>query len=345
MKRLILWLWGSLVLAVIATAVLVFWAQAELATADAVPADTSLEIPAGTPYQGVLQQLAEAGRLSDRQVLWLRVRARLLGAPKIKAGEYRIAARQSPDQIIAELVAGKVVLHRIQIIEGWTLQQAVTVVREHPAIDAVLDPADLAPERLMTALGLDDRPAEGRLRPDTYAFPRGTTDRDFLRRAAEAQQAAVARWWATRDENLPLDSPEALLIMASIIEKETGLGSERFEVSGVFANRLRLGMKLQTDPTVAYGVAPDFSGPLLRRHLDTDTPFNTYTRGGLPPTPICLPGDAALEAAARPAETDNLYFVARGDGSGGHTFSRTLAAHNAAVQRYREALRRQADAP
>jgi UPF0755 protein len=345
MKRLILWLWSGLVLVVIATVALVFWAQAELATADSVSSDTVVDIPTGTAYQGVLRQLVDAGRLSDRQVMWLRARARLLGTPQIKAGEYRIAARQSPDQIIAELVAGKVVLHRIQIIEGWTVQQAVKVVRDHPAIDPVLDAADLTPERLMAALGLDDLPAEGRLRPDTYAFPRGTTDRDFLRRAADAQQAAVERWWATRDNALPLDSPDALLIMASIIEKETGLGSERFEVSGVFANRLRRGMKLQTDPTVAYGVAPDFSGPLLRRHLDTDTPFNTYTRSGLPPTPICLPGDAALEAAAKPAETDNLYFVARGDGSGGHTFSRTLDAHNAAVQRYREALRRQAVAP
>lgn len=345
MKRLILALWGVLLLGLAGMLALFAWANAELATADAVMEDTILEIPTGVSYQGALNQLVAAGRLNERQVLWLRLQARLQGAPEIRAGEYRIPPQQSPREIITRMIRGIVVLHTLQITEGWTLQQAVAAVRAHPAITAVLEEESLGLDQLMVALGFEDGPAEGQLRPDTYAFPRGTTDRDFLRRAVSAQQAALTRWWAQRDPELPLDSPEALLIMASIIEKETGLSSERFEVSGVFTNRLRLGMKLQTDPTVAYGVAPDFAGPLLRRHLDTDTPFNTYTRFGLPPTPICLPGEASLEAAARPAATEHLYFVARGDGSGGHVFSKTLAQHNAAVQRYREALRQQRQSP
>ena len=277
------------------------WARFELVTPDAVPHETRLEIPPGASYQAILRQLVDVGRLSARETLWLRIEARLTETPQVKAGEYLIAAEQSPHDIRDLLVSGKVILHRIQLVEGWTTQQAIAAVRSNPAIVQELTEAELALDRLMPALELEGGWAEGRLRPDTYAFPKGTTDRAFLRRAALAQAAEIERWWAQRPDDLPLNSADELLILASIIEKETGLPEERFEVAGVFVNRLKLGMRLQTDPTVAYGVAANFSGPLLRKHLDTDTPFNTYTRDGLPPTAICLPGSASLQAAVAPA--------------------------------------------
>ncbi|WP_084154788.1 endolytic transglycosylase MltG [Polycyclovorans algicola] len=341
MRRLIMGLWAVFVLSLVGALALGLWARFELLTPDTVSEESRLEIAPGTSYQGALGQLIDAGRLSRREALWLRIEARLVGAPEVKAGEYRLAPEQSPYQLRDLLVGGDVLLHRIQIVEGWTTQQAVAAVRRDPAIVQELTEEDLALNRLMAALGLEGESAEGRFKPDTYAFPKGTTDRAFLRRAALAQTAELERWWSQRADDLPLDNPDELLILASIIEKETGLSEERFEVAGVFINRLRRGMRLQTDPTVAYGVAADFSGRLLRKHLDTDTPFNTYTRDGLPPTAICLPGSASLQAAVEPAVTDKLFFVARGDGSGGHVFSKTLAEHNAAVQRYREAIRAQ----
>ena len=341
MRRLIMGLWALFVLGLFLLLAVGLWARFELVTPDPVPHETRLEIPPGASYQAILRQLVDAGRLSARETLWLRIEARLTETPQVKAGEYLIAAEQSPHDIRDLLVSGKVILHRIQLVEGWTTQQAIAAVRSNPAIVQELTEAELALDRLMPALELEGGWAEGRLRPDTYAFPKGTTDRAFLRRAALAQAAEIERWWAQRPDDLPLNSADELLILASIIEKETGLPEERFEVAGVFVNRLKLGMRLQTDPTVAYGVAANFSGPLLRKHLDTDTPFNTYTRDGLPPTAICLPGSASLQAAVAPAESGYLYFVARGDGAGGHVFSKTLAEHNAAVQRYREAIRRQ----
>jgi len=339
MRRLIMGLWGLFVLGLLSVVAVGLWARFELVTPDNVTEETALEIAPGASYQAILRQLVDLGRLSERETLWLRIEARLMDAPEVKAGEYRIAAEQSPHEIRDLLVSGDVILHRIQFVEGWTTQQAVAAVRSHPAIVHELTEEELALDRLMPALELEGGWAEGRFRPDTYAFPKGTTDRAFLRRAALAQSAEIERWWAQRPDDLPLSSPDELLILASIIEKETGMPEERAEVAGVFINRLRRGMRLQTDPTVAYGVAVDFSGRLLRKHLDADTPFNTYTRDGLPPTAICLPGSASLQAAVAPTATENLFFVARGDGTGGHVFSKTLAEHNAAVQRYREALR------
>lgn len=342
MRRLILGAWTALILGLLMLAAVALWARYELTAPDDVVHETYFEIPPGTAYQTVLRQLVDSGRLNWRSAFWLRVEARIMEAPEVKAGEYRIPPEQTPYEIRELLVSGDVILHRIQFVEGWTTQQAVAAVRAHPAVVHVLEEEALSLDKLMPALGLESAWAEGRFRPDTYAFPKGTTDRSVLRRAALAQEAEVERWWALRPDDLPIDTPEEMLILASIIEKETGVPEERFEVAGVFINRLRLGMKLQTDPTVAYGVAPDFNGRLLRRHLDTDTPFNTYTREGLPPTAICLPGSASLQAVVQPATTENLFFVARGDGTGGHVFSKTLAQHNAAVQRYREVMRSRA---
>jgi UPF0755 protein len=301
--------------------------------------DQVIEIAPGASYRGVLDQLAAAGLLRDIEVLALRLQARLQGAPTLKAGEYRL----QPGMTVADTVSlfrdGRVKLHALQLLEGWTAAQAIEAVRAHPAITPALDVAALEPSALMAALDLGDGHAEGRLRPETYHFPKGTTDAAFLRRAARAQSAALARIWAARQPSLPLKDADAALILASIVEKETGLASERAEVAGVFVNRLRLGMRLQTDPTIIYGLGSRFDGNLRRRDLEADGPYNTYTRAGLPPTPICLPGEASLQAAVQPATTEALFFVAKGDGSGAHAFSRTLEAHNRAVQAYLRRLR------
>ena len=202
------------------------------------------------------------------------------------------------------------------------------------ARDPVLDDdaASMDDAQLMTALGRAGVPAEGRFLPETYVFTRGETSLALLDRAADAMDAALAEAWAARREDTPLESPEQLLTLASIIEKETGKASERPEIAGVFVRRLRMGMRLQTDPTVIYGLGAAFDGNLRRVDLETDTPFNTYTRFGLPPHAIAMPGRAALMAAAQPLDGETLYFVARGDGS--HQFSRTYAEHREAVRRY-----------
>jgi UPF0755 protein len=198
----------------------------------------------------------------------------------------------------------------------------------------------MSDDELMAALGRPGVPAEGRFFPDTYLFGRGVSDLTVLKRAAAAMDRHLAAAWEQRDPAVPLRSPEEALILASIVEKETGLESDRAQVAGVFANRLRIGMRLQTDPTVIYGLGEDFDGNLRRIHLETDTPFNTYTRAGLPPTPIALPGLNSLRAAVRPESTRALYFVARGDGTS--VFSETLAEHNRAVNNYQRAPARRA---
>lgn len=298
-----------------------------------------LEIPSGRSERAVLEGFFGRGWVS-RPGLWLlRLEARREPPPPIRAGEYRLQPGWSLRQVLAHLRSGEVVLHRLQIIEGWTLREALAAVRAHPAITVTLPEEAWTPEELMGALGFEPRYAEGWLRPDTYLFPRGTTDVAFLRRAVKAQQAELERVWAARQPDLPLASPDELLVLASIVEKETGLAEERRKVAGVFINRLRIPMRLQTDPTVIYGLGPDFDGRLRRVHLTTDHPWNTYTRDGLPPTPIALPGRASLEAAADPEATSALYFVAVGDGSGAHVFSDTLEEHNRAVAAYRRRLR------
>jgi UPF0755 protein len=207
----------------------------------------------------------------------------------------------------------------------------------HPHLRITLE--DASGEEIMARLGRSGEHPEGWFLPETYRFPRGTSDLDFLRVAHDAMVAALEATWEERQDSLPFDSPYQALILASIIEKETGLAAERREIAGVFVRRLQRGMRLQTDPTVIYGAGPDFEGRLRRVHLDTDTPYNTYTRAGLPPTPIALPGRASLAAAVQPLEGRTLYFVATGRPDGSHAFSETLEEHNRAVQRYLATLR------
>lgn len=289
-----------------------------------------IEVPNGSSFAAVAGQLAERG-LVDHPLL-LRVYARWNGlADRIQAGEYAIDPGTTAAGLIQHMVDGKVIQYELTVIEGWRFDELLAAIHAHPAVARAL-PADATESQIMAAIGRESVPAEGRFLPETYHFPRGTSDIDILRRANRALETTLARAWENRATALPINSADEALILASIIEKETGLAQERRRIAGVFSRRLERGMRLQTDPTVIYGLGDTFDGDLRRVHLRTDTPYNTYTRHGLPPTPIALPGKAAIQAAVDPADGDSLYFVSRGDGS--HVFSATLDAHNAAVRRY-----------
>jgi UPF0755 protein len=297
-----------------------------------IPGGYLVDVPKGASLGGLLRDWERQGLLrSARQRLYLAAYARISGqAGSIKAGEYEFGPGMRPIDLTALLVSGRAVLHELRLIEGWRFEEALRAVRQHAAIAPTLPQADAA--ALMAALGRPELHAEGRFYPDTYRFPRGTTDLAFLRRAFETMESALAEEWAARAENLPYTAPDEALIMASIVERETSVVDERAAIAGVFVRRLEKGMRLQTDPTVIYGLGAAFDGNLRKADLLTDTPYNTYTRRGLPPTPICLPGRAAIRAALHPAPGKTLYFVARGDGS--HQFSETIAEHDAAVRKY-----------
>jgi UPF0755 protein len=296
-----------------------------------IPAGHRVDVPPGRGLGSVLSELERSGLMRARQRLYLSWYARLRGQDRrIQAGEYELGAGMRPVDLTALLVSGRVVLHELRLPEGWRFSDAAAAVRAHAALRQTLP--DDGGAALMQALGHPDLHPEGRFYPDTYRFARGTTDVAFLRRAFERMQAVLEEEWAGRAEGLPYRGPDEALVMASIVERETGLPQERAQVAGVFVRRLHKRMRLQTDPTVIYGLGAAFDGNLRKRDLLADTPYNTYTRAGLPPTPICLPGRPALHAALHPAPGETLYFVARGDGS--HEFSATLAEHNAAVQKH-----------
>lgn len=285
-----------------------------------------LNVEPGSNFTRLLRQLRADGIVDNQDLLYY-VRYHKL-ANRIRAGEYELVAGMTPLAMLQLLLDGKVIEYQVRIGEGWTLREALRVLQAHPAIRVTLDADD--PVALQTALGTTQYP-EGAIFPETYNFTRGTTDVELLQRANNLMQSILAQAWAERDAGLPYASEYDVLIMASIIEKETGLASEQPEIAGVFVRRLQQGMRLQTDPTVIYGIE-NFDGNITRQHLQTDTPYNSYTRDGLPPTPIALPGRGAIFASVHPAEGEALYFVAKGDGS--HYFSATLEEHNAAVRRY-----------
>jgi UPF0755 protein len=294
------------------------------------------EVPEGASLSAVAASLEQQGLLAQRGA-WVRHARRAGLATRIKAGEYELQPGATPAGLLEQFVAGRVRLYVVTIPEGWTFRQALAAIQSHPAVKVEL--AGLAAAAVMQRLGLGERHPEGLFFPDTYHFPRGTSDGTILLQAHARMENALATAWADRAAQLPLDSPYQALILASLVEKETGAPDERGLISGVFVNRLRKGMRLQTDPTVIYGLGEAFDGNLRRRDLLADTPYNTYTRAGLPPTPIALPGRDALEAAVRPAATDALYFVATGLGDGRHFFAKSLVAHNANVQRHLANLR------
>lgn len=291
---------------------------------------TVIQIEPGSSFAQVAAALAD--RRSRVNTTLLRIYGRLSGiAGRIQAGEYRIRAEESAATLLQRMANGDVIEYRFTIIEGWRFAEMMAALQRESAIEHTLG-ADVSGAEVMAAIGRPGMHPEGRFLPETYHYTRGTTDVALLRRANRALEDELAAAWQDRREPLPLENPAQALVLASIIEKETGLAAERRRIAGVFIRRLRKGMRLQTDPTVIYGIGPAFDGDLTREHLRTDTAYNTYTRHGLPPTPIALAGAAAIAAATRPLPGESLYFVSRGDGS--HVFSKTLEAHNAAVQRY-----------
>lgn len=296
------------------------------AGADAV---VELEIPPGSSAQGVAERLADAGVDLPAPALyaWLRLSGQ---SRQLKAGVYEIPQGTTPNRLLGMLVRGEQALISVQILEGWTAAQALKALQGSTLLTQDLQGLSMA--QVMERIGMPGLHPEGRFFPDTYRVVKRARASTVLREAARAMDERLARAWAERDPRSPLRNPEEALILASIVEKETGLDSDRRRIAGVFSNRLRIGMRLQTDPTVIYGLGEAFDGNLRRRDLLADTPYNTYTRGGLPPTPIALPGMASLMAAVQPLETNAMYFVARGDGSS--HFSATLGEHNAAVRRY-----------
>jgi len=292
-------------------------------------------IQKGASFRKVVYDLAEKGVLEKpRYLAWS---ARWTGkAGRIKAGEYHIPPATTAEELLDIFVEGKVVRHSITLVEGWTFRQMMQAIHGNEAIVHTLQ--GLSNEEIMAEVGSPDVHPEGRFLPETYHFTAGARDLDILRRAYRDMQALLISEWERRDGGLPYRTPDDALIMASIIEKETGRADERGRIAGVFVRRLKKGMRLQTDPTVIYGLGESFDGNLRRRDLESDTPYNTYTRGGLPPTPIAMPGRDAILAALHPEPGDALYFVARGDGS--HEFSPTLEAHQQAVNEHQLKRRR-----
>lgn len=293
------------------------------------PLDVSIE--AGSSMKQVSRRLAESGAgFAPWQFTLL---ARLRGsAAAIKAGSYEIEAGTTPMGLLDQLTRGDVSQAELVLIEGWSFRQVRAALDQHPALRH--DSKDLSEREILQRIGAAESAAEGLLFPDTYLFHKNSSDLDLLRRAYRAMQGRLEREWLSRDRGSPFASAYEALILASIVEKETGSAADRGLVAAVFVNRLKRGMPLQSDPTVIYGLGNAFDGNLRKPDLQRDTPYNTYTRPGLPPTPIALPGLAALRAALNPAPSDHFYFVARGDGSS--EFSRTLDEHNRAVARYQK---------
>ena len=325
--------------AALAVAALLFYQQlaASMEQRSAAPAGTRVTVNAGASLRTVLAELARVHALRDpRLVEWyLRLHGEHLRA---QAGIYELASGATVRQILAQLAAGRVVMSQLTIVEGWSFAQMRQALDGNSDLEHDWQHLDEA--ALMSALGQRGMAAEGRFFPDTYRFAAGTSDRRIYELALRRMSERLEQQWAERAPGTPLRTADAALILASIVEKETGREDERAMVAAVFSNRLRQGMRLQSDPTVIYGLGSTYDGNLRRRDLEKDGPYNSYTRAGLPPTPIALPGEAALHATLHPATSDALYFVATGAGDGSHYFSATYAQHNAALAALSPAHRR-----
>ena len=298
--------------------------------------ETIFTIYPGDNISKVSQRLYDSG-LSPVPSVYLDIYARLQGnAQQIKAGEYRVEADATLPALLNLFISGKVVQYSITIVEGMTAKQLFEKIQTHPKIKQTL--TELNNETVREALSIENELVEGLFLPETYHFPANTSDVQFLKRAYQKLQEQLDSAWQQMTENLPYDSAYEVLIMASIIEKESAIPEERPEIAGVFVRRLDKGMRLQTDPTVIYGMGDSYDGNIRKKDLQTDTPYNTYTRFGLPPTPICLPSKESIEAAMNPAEGTSLYFVA-GAENGGHVFSDNLEDHNRAVRQYWNTMR------
>lgn len=300
---------------------------------------TRVEVTPGSSLRTVLNHLQAQGTVADARAVtwWLRLHDRQV---RVEAGIYEIPAHASAREILALFAEGKVVLEQLTVVEGATFAEFLAALEEHASVAHTLHGKN--PAQVMQAIGHAGEGAEGHFFPDTYRFAANTTDAAILTLAYEAMQRALNAAWETRAQGLPFGRPEQALILASMIEKEAQLKSERTLIAGVFVERLRKGMRLQSDPTVIYGLGAKYDGTIHTRDLQADNPYNSYTRDGLPPGPICLPGRESLVAAVHPDESGALFFVATGAGDGAHHFSKTLEEHNAAVQAYLARLRAKA---
>ena len=324
------WLWRALLalllIAALAAGAAWQWLRSPLALA---APSVELSVEPGTNPAVVARAWVAAGVQTDERLLyqWFKWSGQ---ARQIRAGSYEVHVGVTPRELLHKMVRGDEVLEQLRLIEGWSWRQVRAALAAAPSLKART--TGMSDADIMAALGEPGVAPEGRFFPDTYAYSRGVSDLTVLKRAHAAMKQRLAAAWAQRASDLPLKSADEALILASIVEKETGTAGDRAKVAAVFVNRLRIAMPLQTDPTVIYGLGEGFDGNLRKRDLVTDTPFNTYTRGGLPPTPIAMPGAASLKAALNPAAIQALYFVARGDGSS--EFSNDLDAHNRAVNKY-----------
>ena len=339
MKRLVLIAGLLLAALVLVCGVAAVQVDRFLDTPVTVPAEgAEFEIVSGSSFHAVSDQLAALGIIS--RPLVLRAYARWKGlAGSIQAGEYLIESGTTPTELLTQFTSGAVRLYSFTIIEGWNQWELLDALRSHPELEPSLTEEDWP--ALLEELGAGTTHPEGQFLPETYHFPRGTTDRALLKQAHAHLQDVLAEEWPNRAEGLPLATPYEALTLASIVEKETARADERHRIAGVFVRRMEKRMRLQTDPTVIYGIGKGFNGNLTRRDLRTDTPYNTYTRHGLPPTPIAMAGQAAIHAALHPADGEELYFVATGLGDGSHAFSATKADHDRAVAEYLQRLRNQ----
>ncbi len=332
MKRLLKWVVGMLLLAMLALAVLgAAWLQGPVNATGSV---VSLVVPPGSGARQVAQLVGAVHAAPGRETAWW-VLLRVSGKFRhVKAGEYEVDPGMRPLELLARLVNGDQALQQVTFVEGWTFKQVLAALQKEKRLTQSISrlSAENRLQTIMSAIGKPGVHPEGQFFPDTYRFASGQTDLDVLKRAAQAMDRQLAQAWAAKAPNSVLTSPHDALVLASIVEKETGSPTDRANISAVFHNRLRIGMRLQTDPTVIYGMGDAFDGNIRKRDLQTDTPYNTYTRAGLPPTPIAMPGKAALIAAVQPGATPAMYFVARGNGSS--HFSVTLADHNRAVDRF-----------
>ena len=324
------WLSISCVVAVLAGWWLHQDMQARLAAPLKLDRPEHFTIETGMSLLAVAEDVEERGWFE--YPLYLQLEGKLHGVEGlVKAGQYRLMPGATALSLLEMIVAGKVTQYALTIPEGWTFRQIMAALHAHPHIRRVL--ASTNPERVMTEIGYPGYSAEGRFFPDTYYFPAGTTDVDFLRRAFRQMEAVLNEEWERRMAGLPYRSPYQALVMASLVEKETAVTDERERIAGVFIRRLERNMKLQTDPTVIYAMGESFDGDIRKKDLDIDSPFNTYRHKGLPPTPIAAAGRASIRAALQPEPGEALFFVATGK-NGRHHFSRTLAEHNRAVAEY-----------
>ena len=327
------WPWMLIVLLAIAGALLYGWNDFNRfsnAPLHVTAQGDSIDVSRGTSFRNIVGELNQRKLSTANPLYWRLLAEQMHVAGKLHAGEYALAAGITPRQLLANMAAGKVLQRNFTIVDGWTFSELRQALAKADKLNH--DSASLDDATIMQKIGAPGEAPEGRFLPETYAYVKGDSDLDILRRAHAAMVKTLAALWAGRDKDLPLATPYEALILASIVEKETGRADERARIAGVFVRRLESHMLLQTDPSVIYGMGASYDGNIRKRDLTTDTPYNTYTRPGLPPTPIALPGKPAIEAALHPAPGDELYFVAKGDGS--HVFAHTLAEHDRNVACY-----------